>query len=128
MNAIDPRQHAETEISEIIGDTVECLLAVKGNTDDDVISLYILVRGIWLRVFLDAGLLFLDISDSPDAEDDLDEGASYWDLSETYGIKAEEISAANMKHGVFRLAFKSGAEFAFEQIGEETKLRFIPGK
>jgi hypothetical protein len=126
MKNIVARQHSETELSEIACDTVERILAVRGTGNDSLVLFYVLIRGFWLRIFLDAGVLFLNVCDGPDAEDDLGEGDEYLDLSDNYGIKGEEVSKAFMKNGVFRIAFNSGAEFIFEQREEEeTKFRFI---
>jgi hypothetical protein len=125
MKNIVARQHSETELSEIAGDVVERILAVRGTGNDGLVLFYVFIRGFWLRIFLDAGVLFLNVCDGPNAEDDLSEGDEYLDLSENYGINGEEVSKAFMKNGVFRIAFKSGAEFIFEQIGEKTKFRFI---
>jgi len=119
------RQHCEIEISEIAGETVERMLAVRGICSGSLVLFYIFIRGTWLRIFLDAGVLFLDVCDAPDAEDDLDEGIEYLDLSENHGIKGEKVRKAFMKNGVFRLVFESGAEFIFEEAGEETRFPFI---
>jgi hypothetical protein len=70
-------------------------------------------------------VLFVDVCEGPDPEDDLDDGEKYLDLITIYGLKKEEISVASMKDGVFRLGFNSGVEMHFEQKGEETELRII---
>ena len=117
------RQHSETEISEIVGDSVDKMLAVKGASKDTIVLLYVLLRGLWLRLFLDEGVLFADICDEPDVDDDLEEGDEYLDLTAVYDLCGQVVSKASMKRGVFQLSFKSGVEMLFEQDGEETKFR-----
>jgi hypothetical protein len=123
MKNILDRQHGETEITEIVGDTVESILAVTGTGGDSIVFFYIFLRGLWLRVFLDEGVLFLSVCDGPNEEDDLGQDDAYLDLSKACAIKGQEISRACMKNGFFRITFKSGVELIFEQSGAETKFR-----
>lgn len=125
MKKILSRQHADADISEIVGGTIESVLAVRGTAFDRVQLIYVLIHGIWLRVFLDAGVLFLDVCDGPDAEDDLDAGDEYFDLSGAFGIRGEQVARAFIRQGVFKIAFKSGAELIFEQYEEEARVNFL---
>lgn len=125
MEKVISRQHSETEIPEIVGKTCDSILAVGGSIIGNILIFYVSLGGMWLRIFLDAGALFVDVCEGPDPEDDLDDGEKYLDLITIYGLKKEEISVASMKDGVFRLGFKSGVEMHFKQKGEETELRII---
>lgn len=125
LKATLTRQHTETEIPELVGHSMDGLLAVQDGDQKFGLLFYVLVGGLWLRIFLDEGVLFLDACDGPDREENLDDEQAYWDLCEMYGVKGEKISEASMKHGVFRLNFESGAGFVFEGIGNDTRLRFI---
>jgi len=71
---------------------------------------------------LDEEVLFADTCNGPDADDDLEEGDDYLDISEAYDLQGQEIIRASMRSGVFQLGFKSGVELRFEQNGEETRL------
>ena len=125
MNKKISRQHSETEIAEIVGKICKSILAVGGAAPNSILIFYVALNDVWLRMFLDTGVLFVDTCDGPDREDDLEEGAEYLDLAMMHGLKGKEISSASMKNGIFRLGFKCGTELLVEQHGEESKLRVV---
>jgi hypothetical protein len=102
------RQDDETELREIYGKMTNDILIVAGDNADVVVIMYMNVEGAWLRIFLQAGLLFVSES-QPDPEDDLDEGTDYIDIGAKYALKGQFIKSACMKDGVFAIAFDSGA-------------------
>ncbi|MGN6152771.1 MAG: hypothetical protein ACTHOH_12320 [Lysobacteraceae bacterium] len=118
-------QHGNTDIPEIAGTTVENLVAVRGSGVDRVLLIYLLLDGNWLKLFLDEGVLFVSVSDGPDAEDDLDAGDAYMDFPGLQGMRGEEIRRASVKNGAFRIVFKSGAELILEASGDEATLKFV---
>lgn len=122
MNEKITRQHEETDIYEIVGKVCEKLISVPEEGEDTVILLYILIDHIWLRIFLDDGLIFVDESAGPDPDDDLDEGETYVNLHEKYDCVGKIITMANMKGGVFSLGFSSGLTIKLEQIAGQTNL------
>jgi hypothetical protein len=119
------RQHSETEITEIVGKRCSSILAVGGSIANSIIIFYVSFADVWLRIFLDAGVLFVETCDEPDREDDLDEGSDYIDIAKVYGLSDAEVDKASMKGGVFKLGFKCGTLLLFEQQGDETELRVI---
>lgn len=74
------RQHASTDVAELVGVRCEKLFAIPGVAPDIVIAAYLLADGTWYRFFIDAGLLFLDECEGPDPEDDLAPGDDYVDI------------------------------------------------
>ena len=125
MNKRSGRQLAEGGIPEIAGAMLERVWAVSGAETGRVLSIYLLLQDLWFRVFLDAGVLFLDVCDGPDAEDDLAAGEAYLDFSGMQRMQGEVIRKASVENGVFRIAFESGATLILEAVGEEAALRFV---
>ena len=70
-------------------------------------------------------MLFLDVCDGPDAEDDLEAGDEYLDLSGMQGMQGEVIRQASIDNGVFRIGFESGAELMLEDCGDASRFRFV---
>ncbi len=119
------RQHCETEISEIKGKKCDNILAVCGATKEFVILFYMEIEGVWLRVFLDNSVLFVDTRETPDAEDDLDDGEEYINLADLHKVRNDKIERATMKNGVFELMFSKGAIFRFKEQNDETVLEIL---
>lgn len=120
------RQHSETEIHEITGMVCNNLLAVRGSTQDTVHVLYLSVDSLWLRVFIDCGVLFLESVSEPGREDDLETGEEYRDLASELGSLGLTIGEAKMANGAFAVMFDNGLEIQFEDFQEETRFLFRP--
>ncbi|WP_395374716.1 hypothetical protein [Marinicella sp. W31] len=114
------RPHTETEIAEIIGKPVQTILAVPGSTPHSLSYFYIGFEGTYVRVFLDAGLLFVDDCAGPDKDEDLEPDSDYLDLTLMYKLTAQNITKAFLKNHVFRLLFESGTELRFKNNKTET--------
>jgi hypothetical protein len=52
------RQHAETTVSEFIGQPCRGLLAVPSGEANEILVLYALVGGRWHRMFVDVEVFF----------------------------------------------------------------------
>jgi hypothetical protein len=122
MNNLITRQHTETDIYEMVGTTCNRFLAVSGEVSDSVVIFYISLGNLWLRGFLDEKVLFIDVCDGPDPDDDLDDNEEYLDLGEKYALKDRKITKASIKEGAFELYFDCGTKLVFEQLGDITKL------
>lgn len=103
------RQHDETELSEIYGMDCKKIMAVPSGQKDIVHCLYLYVGSIWLRIFINAELLFVDECEGPDPEDDLDEDEEYIDYWGSLEKRNNIIESACMKAGVFTIVFRGGA-------------------
>jgi len=109
------RQDEETDIPEIFGKTVRDILIVAGNASDAVIIMHLHVDDTWLRIFLDAGLLFVNETAGPDPEDDLEEGIGYRDVGAQYSLIGRVVTAARMAGGVFAIQFQPSAALTLTQ-------------
>lgn len=101
------RQHGQTELHEIIGKVCKKVLAIPSEEKGIILALYLMVDEIWLRVFIQAELLFVDQCDGPDPEDDLADGEEYLDIGLDIGCEESEISSAVMMDGVFKINFSN---------------------
>ncbi|WP_445358068.1 hypothetical protein [Microbulbifer sp. ANSA005] len=102
------RQDDETEISEIYGMQCNEILAIPSDRDGNVHALYLNVGLLWLRLFIDAGLLFVDKCNGPDPEDDLDDSENYISYADYLRERNRYVRAAFMKDGVFTLLLQKG--------------------
>ena len=116
------RQDSETEVVEIIGKNCKRILATTCPNIRKILVFYMYIESLWLRVFLDSNVLFIDVCNGPDPDDDLEEGAEYLDISKQYELTNQKITIASMKDGKFRLGFESGIELLFQQINDDTIL------
>ena len=101
------RQHAETEITELLGRTCEQLVVVPA--DDEFLVFYARVDGSWHRFFIEAGLLFWREGGRPDSEEDLDGEESYTDLSAELNLTGASFTALSFRDGFLELGFSNGA-------------------
>ena len=111
------RQHSETRVPELVSARCERLIAAPGTRPGTVGLLYLLADGVWYRMFVDAGLFFLDECAGPDSKDDLCEGESYVDLSSELACAGETIRELAMKNGVLTIRF-SHTSVAFREDEE----------
>jgi hypothetical protein len=116
------RQHAETEVTELVSAVCQQLLAVPGTAPDVIVALYLLADGTWYRFFLDAQLLFLDESPGPDPEEDLDTGQSYIDLSSMLGCAGSRIEEFVMTGGTLTMKFSGGASLVLREEDGRTRV------
>jgi len=92
------RQHAESELHEIVGNVCSKLIAVPSEEENVIYSLYMSVGNIWLRIFIQAGLLFVDECSGPDPR------------------------SASMQDGVFRVCLSHGIAFELREVASGTKI------
>ncbi len=117
------RQSPNPEIVEIHGKVCRKLLAVPDdNNPDAIVIFYLLVDGLWLRMFLDAGLLFVHEVEGPDPVDDLNGGQDYLDLTDQFDCAGTTIVSAVMRDRVFTLQLDGGTEFCFSERDDDTIL------
>jgi hypothetical protein len=101
------RQHAETEMTELLGRTCEQLVVVPA--EDEYLVFYMRVDGVWHRFFLEAGLLFWREGGRPDSEEDLDSEESYTDLSAELNLTGAAFNTLAFRDGFLELSFSNGA-------------------
>lgn len=101
------RQDFETSIPELFGEKCEQLLAIV-DADGSAWVLYLAVRGVWHRFFLDAALLFWSEGRDPYEEDELLEGEVYEDWAEDLGVKGAALAEISMRECVFTMRFDNG--------------------
>jgi hypothetical protein len=101
------RQHAETELTELLGHTCEQLVVVPA--DDELLVFYARIDGAWHRFFLEAGLLFWREGGRPDSEEDLDGEESYTDLSAELNLTGASFSTLAFRDGFLEMGFSNGA-------------------
>lgn len=121
------RQHANTDIAELVGLVCERLIAIPGSSPDVVLAVYLRADGKWYRFFLDVGVLFFDESSGPDAEDDLEAGAEYVDLGHRMQCEGQAISEMRMDAGTLALRFRSGVSLLFTEFQEGARVAFGSG-
>lgn len=115
------RQHASTEVTELVGVVCEQLLAIPGSAPDVFVAAYLRASGIWYRFFLDAGLLFLDESAGPDPEDDLEPDANYVDLGAKLACQGDTIREMRMHDSTLSLRFSSGVSLLLRDFEEGSR-------
>lgn len=119
------RQHAETELPEIVGRVCSEVVAVPSEEENVVYSLYMRVEEIWLRIFIQAGLLFVDECRGPDPEDDLSEDEEYLDLGDGRLTGKTMVKSAEMRDGVFTVCLSCDTSFNLSEVTNGTKIQFI---
>ena len=119
------RPHTDVDISELIGQPILSILAVPGATAHSLTYFYIGYDNTYLRIFIDAGLLFVDPCNGPDKTEDLEPDQEYLDFTLMYKLASQTITKAAMKNGVFRLLFQSGTELRFKENDSEITFRAV---
>lgn len=109
------RQHAETTLDELVGETCSRLLAVPGDSASEVLVCYLEAASHSHRFFLDAGLLFWREGVAPDSEEDLAEGQDYVDIGTASGLSGQKLKRISMQAGVLRIESEDG--HAIELVG-----------
>jgi hypothetical protein len=101
------RQDADTDMSELLGSTLEQLVVVPA--EGEILVFYARVDGAWHRFYLEAGLLFWREGSRPDSEEDLDGEESYSDISAELNLTGASFTALGFHDGFLELAFSNGA-------------------
>ncbi|MEO1035112.1 MAG: hypothetical protein AAFX44_06080 [Pseudomonadota bacterium] len=115
-------QSSATELHEIIALQCSKVLAAPGSQKNVGYSLYMFLGELWLWVFIQAGLLFVDECNGPDPEDDLQDGEDYLDAGQHVFDSAPTITSAVMADDVFRMTFSSGASLmTLHEVSNGTK-------
>ncbi len=117
------RQHESTELQEIHNKKCNKILGIPTDNDGIFIALYVQLNEIWLRVFIQAGILFVDECDGPDPEDDLDDNEEYVDISLPYDDQCLMVKSAVMKDGVFQIVFSEYLKLSLAETESGTKLK-----
>ena len=118
------RQHSETEVNELYGQTCSKIIAVANKDEKTNVSLiYLQVERIWHRLYLDAGLLFWDEGISPDAEEDLLDDEDYVDLGIEFSFKNKKFSLIEMKDRVLTIRFDNGAKLQMTEKEDESYIK-----
>ena len=119
------RQHDETEVSEIYGMNCKKILAIPSELKDVGHAFYFYIESIWLRVFINAELLFVDECDGPDPEDDLDGDEQYIDYSSELTNTNANIKSARMKDDMFTIIFSEGLVITLSGTDGGTLIRVL---
>jgi len=119
------RQHTETELPEIVGKLCSEIVAVPSDEENVVYSLYLRVEETWLRIFIQAGLLFADECSGPDPEDDLSEDEKYLDLGDGRLTGISMVKSAVMRNGVFTVCLSCDTLIKLSEVTTGTKIQFI---
>lgn len=112
------RQHSETEIHEIYGETCKELLAVVKKEKNNIADyLYLRTDEMWHRFALSAGLLFWDDNEAPDEEEDIEEEEAYRDLATELKLTHKIIKKIKMANGQLSFTVEDGSGFKLVDLG-----------
>jgi hypothetical protein len=116
------RQHDETLMEEIIGETCENFIAVY---DEYYLIFYIKLSGSYHRFYTDAGLLFWRSGESPDEDDDLYGGGRYVDLGEKYDLVGRSVERIAYANDHLEVKFSNGLGLLFVSGVDDVGARMI---
>ena len=103
----------------------ERLLVVYDEKDGEVGPLYLLVNKRWHRFYLDAGILFWQEGEAPDAEEDLSEGEVYLDLANELCALGVKINMVDFGDCELLVEFENQARFRIYSTVRADTNRFL---
>ena len=122
------RQHAETDVPELIGTVCAKILAVPGASPEAIVLLYLLANGRWYRFFIDEQVLFFAECFGPDPRGDLSENESYVDLASAHGVVGSEIKLFSMRKGMLTMIFSNGRSMRVKEDSDGSTRLFLGGE